>query len=148
MSYNKPLTNIEYGVGIITNTILDNVIEEINKLHLDSETQLRILEAINTQKLTITQPPKSKSKSKSKNTEIKQRVISEENQCQRQLKSGGKCHGIKTNNITNSCWGHMSIEEKEQHQLMKNGNNIKSSKKIIKLSYDEQRRLEDLVDDE
>lgn len=146
MSSNKPLTNIDYGVGIITNTILDNVIEALSKLNFNEETNTKILEVINQQKIANIQPQKKKS-TKVKNTETKVRTIEEKNQCQRELKSGGKCKGIKTNNITNSCWGHMSPEEKEQHRIMKNGVSAKTNKNIIKLSYDEQRRLEDLADE-
>jgi hypothetical protein len=55
------------------------------------------------------------------------------------MKNGQRCHGIKTNNITKSCWGHMTPTEKEEHRMSKNK---PSGKK-----YSLQRKLEDEADE-
>jgi hypothetical protein len=94
--------NIDLGLGIIKNTILDNLEKSFRKLDLSDD----VLGA---------------------------------NQCQRFMKNGQRCHVIKTNNITKSCWGHMTSTEKEEHRMSKNK---PSGKK-----YSLQRKLEDEADE-
>jgi hypothetical protein len=129
--------NIELGLGIIKNTILDNLEKSFKKLDLGKEVDALIMEVIETEKAADEYPKKSKKKVI--NLDRPKREIAPENQCQRIMKNGQRCHGIKTNNITKSCWGHMTATEKEEHRMSKN----KPSGKKHSL----QRQLEDEADE-
>lgn len=110
--------NIELGLGIIKNTILDNLEKSFKKLDLGKEVDALIMEVIENEKAADEYPKKTKKKVI--NLDRPKREIAPENQCQRIMKNGQKCHGIKTNNITKSCWGHMTATEKEEHRMSKN----------------------------
>ena len=129
--------NIDLGLGIIKNTILDNLEKSFRKLDLSDDVLSAILETIDKEKAADEYPKKSRKKII--NLDRPKREIAPENQCQRVMKNGQRCHGIKTNNITKSCWGHMTATEKEEHRMSKNK---PSGKK-----YSLQRKREDEADE-
>jgi hypothetical protein len=129
--------NIDLGLGIIKNTILDNLEKSFRKLDLSEDVNNLILEVIEKEKAAEEYPKRSRKKVI--NLDRPKREIAPENQCQRIMKNGQRCHGIKTNNITKSCWGHMTASEKEEHRMSKSK---PSGKK-----YSLQRKLEDDADE-
>jgi hypothetical protein len=133
------MTNIELGLGIIKNSVLDSLEKSFRKLDLDDDTLATIIETIEIEK-SVEEYPK-KSKKKVINLDRPKREIAPQNQCQRKMKSGEKCRGIKTNNITNSCWGHMTAKEKEEHRLSKNKPAVSGKK------YSVHRKAEDDADE-
>jgi hypothetical protein len=130
--------NIDYGLGIIKNTILDDLEKSLSKLGLDDDIHAMIIEVIENEK-SVDEPKKSRKKVI--NLDRPKREIAPENQCQRKMKTGEKCKGIKTNNITKSCWGHMTSKEKEEHRLSKN-KPVTTGKK-----YSLHRKAEDEADE-
>lgn len=130
--------NIELGLGIIKNTILDNLEKSFRQLDLSEDVSAMVLEVIEKEKSAEEYPKKSKKK-KVINLDRPKREIAPENQCQRVMKNGQRCHGIKTNNITKSCWGHMSATEKEEHRMSKT--------KPTGKKHSLQRKLEDEADE-
>jgi hypothetical protein len=133
------MTNIELGLGIIKNSVLDNLEKSFKKLDLDDDSLALVLETIENEKVIEDYPKKSKKKVI--HLDRPKREIAPENQCKRKMKNGEKCRGIKTNNITNSCWGHMTAKEKEEHRLSKNKPTISNKKHSL------HRKAEDEADE-
>lgn len=131
--------NIELGLGIIKNSILDNLEKSFRKLDLDEDVLAIINETIEKERVAEDTTTR-KSKKKVVRLDRPKREIAPENQCHRMMKNGEKCHGIKTNNITQSCWGHMTAKEKEEHRISKN-------KPAIGKKYALEREAEDEADE-
>ena len=110
----KQLTNIDHGVGIIKNAILDNIIERIKLLDLDEQSYTKLTEVFDDEKANV-----SIRKKKNEKEDKPKKVIPSERQCTRRSKNG-KCGAIRTNDVTKSCWAHMSQAEKDEHMGMKN----------------------------
>ena len=111
----KKLTNIDNGVGIIKNAILDNVIERIKLIDLNEQVYVKVVEIIEDEKVGVSI---RKKKREVYDLDKPKKVIPSERQCTRQSKNG-KCGAIRTNDVTKSCWAHMSQAEKDEHMEMK-----------------------------
>jgi hypothetical protein len=138
MTRNK-MSNIDFGIGIIKNSILDNLEKHFKNLDLDDLTLTTIIETIENEK-TAAEIPK-KSRKKVINLDRPKREIAPANQCQRIMKNGEKCRGIKTNDVTKSCWGHMTPQEREAHRLSK------SKPAVTGKKYSVHRKAEDEADE-
>jgi hypothetical protein len=131
-------SNIDIGINIIRNAVLDSLYLKISTLNLDDDVLTRLNEALDEEKSNDTVIPKKK---KQINFNHPKREIAPENQCTRTMKNGEKCKGIKTNDITQSCWGHMTAAEKEEHRLNK------GKTPVGKKKYVAQRKAEDAVNE-
>jgi hypothetical protein len=131
-------SNIDIGVSIIRNAVLDNLLIKLSNLNLDEDVMSVLTQSIEEEKSNDTVIPKKK---KQISFNHPKREIAPENQCTRMMKNGEKCKGIKTNDITQSCWGHMTAAEKEEHRLNK------GKTPVGKKKYVAQRKAEDAVNE-
>lgn len=126
--------NIDIAINIIKNDILDDIVAKVKNLHIDDESIEIVVDAILNEKKqtpikktsTITRPKKE---------------IPIERQCTRTAKNGNKCTGIRTNNITKSCWSHMTPAEKAEHTDSKK-NEPSTSKGKMKYTFERQKEDE------
>lgn len=109
--------SINYAVNIITNTILDELAQDIEALELSPGNRDKVLSTIEMNRI------RKRSNSKSR----KHPGIKPELRCTRQTKSGQPCGAPRCNTV--SCWGHMSDVEKDTHthtsKLSKNDDGAK-----------------------
>jgi hypothetical protein len=132
--------NIDLAINIIKNDILDDIVEKINKLHIDDETMEIVVNAVLSEKKDTT----TTTKRKIPTTTRPKKEIPLDRQCTRTAKNGTKCCGIRTNNITKSCWSHMTPAEKAEHTDSKK-NEPSTSKG--KMKYTLEREKEDEADE-
>jgi hypothetical protein len=137
MVTNKKLTNIDHGVGIIKNAIIDNIIERIKTLDLDEDTYLKVVNVFDDEKADV-----SIRKKKNEVNDKPKKVIPKERRCTRKSKDGKTCGALRTNDVTKSCWAHMSQAEKDEHMELKKSSGSKTSNK-----YKIKRDVEDNVDE-
>jgi predicted RNA-binding protein with RPS1 domain len=120
MVINKKLSNIDHGVGIIKNAIIDNIIERIKTLDLDEETYLKVVNIFDDEKADV-----SIRKKKNEVNDKPKKVIPKERRCTRKSKDGKTCGALRTNDVTKSCWAHMSQAEKDEHAELKSSSKHK-----------------------
>ncbi|CAO3620942.1 unnamed protein product [Cunninghamella echinulata] len=138
MVTSKKLSNIDHGVGIIKNAILDNIIERVKLLDLDENAYMKIMAIFDDEKENISI---RKKKREVYDLDKPKKVIPLERQCTRKSKDGKACGAIRTNDVVKSCWAHMSQAEKDEHMEMKKSN-VKTSNK-----YKIRREAEDMADE-
>jgi hypothetical protein len=131
-------SEITVGVNIIRNAILDELIGKIADIDISDDAK-DVVAAMLAEEKTADK----RKKKRVVNLDAPKRTIPEENQCTRLMKNGEKCRAIKTNDITGSCWGHMTAAEREEHKTNKEHAKIAIGKK----KYTAQRKAEDDVDE-
>ena len=134
------VNNIDIAVNIIKNDILDNIVEKIKNLHIDDESIEIVVETLLKEKKEITNTKRKLPN----NTRRPKKEIPLDRQCTRNAKNGNKCSGIRTNNITKSCWSHMTPTERIEHSESKK-NEASTSKG--KMKYTLEREKEDEADE-
>lgn len=108
--------------SIVATEFFDSLYKKINELSIDPKSKDTVLEAIEGLKPKSDKIKRTFNRSikrASKDKDAPKKVIAESNRCTAIAKSGNPCAAPRTNNITMKCWGHMTSEEKEEHNKRK-----------------------------
>ena len=108
-------TNAKIGVNLITVSVIDSIIDDLNHLKLDHETYQSVVNLLESKKETDILEVKKK-----KRSSTKKREIADEHQCRHVNNENKRCGAPMCDKKLQRCWVHMTTDQQTKYRATKN----------------------------